>query len=57
MLAFFGFINGTALGVANSPDVALGYALLGVLLLALRRSAVSVQHPTLQDVMHAEPAE
>ncbi len=57
VLAFFGFINGTALGVANSPDVALGYALLGVLLLALRRSAVSVQHPTLQDVMHAEPAE
>lgn len=57
VLAFFGFINGTALGIANSPDVALGYALLGVLLLALMRSAVSVQHPTLQEVMHAEPAE
>ena len=27
VLAFFGFINGTALGFANSAPVALGYAL------------------------------
>jgi AGZA family xanthine/uracil permease-like MFS transporter len=35
VLAFFGFINGTALGFANSPSVALGYAVLGVICVGL----------------------
>jgi AGZA family xanthine/uracil permease-like MFS transporter len=57
VLAFFGFINGTALGFANSPGVALGYAILGVLFVVLMRAPVSAEHPTLEEVMHAEPAE
>jgi adenine/guanine/hypoxanthine permease len=57
VLAFFGFINGTALGFANSPGVALGYAILGVLFVVLIRAPVSAEHPTLEEVMHAEPAE
>jgi AGZA family xanthine/uracil permease-like MFS transporter len=56
VLAFFGFINGTALGFANSPGVALGYAILGVLFVVLMRAPVSAEHPTLEEVMHAEPA-
>jgi AGZA family xanthine/uracil permease-like MFS transporter len=58
VLAFFGFINGTALGFANSPGVALGYAVIGVFFLAMTRMPVSAEHPTLEEVMHAaEPAE
>jgi AGZA family xanthine/uracil permease-like MFS transporter len=58
VLAFFGFINGTALGFANSPDVALGYAIIGVFFLGMTRLPVSAEHPNLEEVMHAaEPAE
>jgi AGZA family xanthine/uracil permease-like MFS transporter len=57
VLSFFGFINGTALGFANSPDVALGYAILGALFVVLMRAPVSAEHPTLEEVMHAEAAE
>ncbi|MBV8576792.1 MAG: hypothetical protein JOZ58_17370, partial [Acetobacteraceae bacterium] len=38
ILAFFGFINGTALGFANSPPVALGYLILACICLGLARS-------------------
>ena len=34
VLAFFGFIHGTQLGWAMSPQVALGYALFGAVCLA-----------------------
>jgi AGZA family xanthine/uracil permease-like MFS transporter len=58
VLAFFGFINGTALGFANSPGVALGYAIIGVFFLGMTRMPVSAEHPNLEEVMHAaEPAE
>ena len=33
LLAFFGFIHGTQLGWAMSPQVALGYALFGAVCL------------------------
>ena len=33
VLAFFGFIHGTQLGWAASPDVALGYVLFGLVCL------------------------
>jgi AGZA family xanthine/uracil permease-like MFS transporter len=33
ILAFFGFIHGAQLGIAASPQIALGYALLGVICL------------------------
>jgi AGZA family xanthine/uracil permease-like MFS transporter len=35
VLAFFGFIHGDTLGWAKEPLVALGYALFGVICLAL----------------------
>ena len=38
VLAFFGFINGTALGFANSAPVALGYAVLGVICIGIART-------------------
>ena len=38
VLAFFGFINGTALGFANSAPVALGYALLALICIVLART-------------------
>jgi len=33
ILSFFGFIHGAQLGIAASPQIALGYALLGVICL------------------------
>ncbi|HTW29442.1 MAG TPA: hypothetical protein VME92_20115 [Acetobacteraceae bacterium] len=48
VLAFFGFINGTALAVGNSAPVALGYAVLGVVCLSLGRRA---EAPVLEDAM------
>jgi AGZA family xanthine/uracil permease-like MFS transporter len=38
VLAFFGFINGTALGFANSAPVALGYALFALMCAGLART-------------------
>ncbi len=38
VLAFFGFINGTALGFANSAPVALGYAMLALICIGLLRT-------------------
>jgi AGZA family xanthine/uracil permease-like MFS transporter len=46
VLAFFGFINGTQLAFGNSAPVALGYAILGGMLLLLwRRAPVRVAAP------------
>lgn len=41
VLAFFGVINGTALGIGNSQGVALGYLLVAVICLAMRSYAAS----------------
>ena len=35
MLAFFGFIHGTALGIGNSAPVAFGYLLVAMVCLGL----------------------
>jgi adenine/guanine/hypoxanthine permease len=56
VLAFFGFINGTALGFANSPGVALGYAIIGVFFLAMTRLPVNAENTTLEEVIHAAEA-
>jgi AGZA family xanthine/uracil permease-like MFS transporter len=42
ILAFFGFINGTGLGFANSAPVALGYVLLASVCVAVGRVGQSV---------------
>jgi adenine/guanine/hypoxanthine permease len=44
VLAFFGFIHGTQLGWAMSPQVALGYVMFGVLCLAMSRQASAAQN-------------
>ncbi|MEJ0017839.1 MAG: hypothetical protein WDN25_14980 [Acetobacteraceae bacterium] len=46
ILAFFGFINGTALGFANSAPVALGYALMGLMCFGLSRYPAAMEQPT-----------
>ena len=46
-LAFFGSVNGTALGFASSPSVALGYVMLVLICGALMRT---------ETVKLAEPA-
>ncbi len=49
VLAFFGFINGTALGFANSAPVALGYALMALMCVGLVRTqpeAVAMVEPS-----------
>ncbi len=45
VLAFFGFINGTALGFANSAPVALGYLLIGAMCLGLSRYKAAAAVP------------
>ncbi len=58
VFAFFGFINGTALGFGNSSGVAVGYLLLAVICLICARSsqAVPVIDPVLPDgVAQGEP--
>ena len=59
VLAFFGFINGTALGFANSSSVALGYVFLGVICLGLTRHPEAAAGPIGADAFEegAEPAE
>jgi AGZA family xanthine/uracil permease-like MFS transporter len=56
VLAFFGFINALHVGFAASPDVALGYAIIGVFFLGMTRMPVSAEHPNLEEVMHAAEA-
>jgi len=58
VLAFFGFINGTALGFGNSSSVALGYLLLGIICFGLTRHPEAVAGPIAADAFsEAEPAE
>ncbi len=49
VLAFFGFINGTSLGFANSAPVALGYLVLSVLCVGLGRREMAL--PILKDAV------
>lgn len=56
VLAFFGFINGTALGFANSAPVALGYGLMALMCFGLSRypAAASLPMETLAEEAPAE---
>jgi AGZA family xanthine/uracil permease-like MFS transporter len=56
VLAFFGFINGTALGFANSAPVALGYLLIGLICLGMSRYPAAIELPveSLADEVPAE---
>lgn len=45
VLAFFGFINGTALGFGNSASVSLGYLVLGFICFALSRYPAAAALP------------
>jgi adenine/guanine/hypoxanthine permease len=56
VLAFFGFINGTALGFANSAPVALGYLLLGLMCLGLSRYPAAATLP-MEALAEESPAE
>ena len=56
VLAFFGFINGTALGFANSAPVALGYLLLGLMCFGLSRYPAAASLP-LEALAEETPAE
>ena len=58
VLAFFGFINGTALAFANSAPVALGYLLLALMCFGLMRYPQAASGPIASDPLaEAEPAE
>jgi len=56
ILAFFGFINGTALGFANSAPVALGYALIGLMCFGLTRYPAAIALPV-ETLAEEQPAE
>jgi adenine/guanine/hypoxanthine permease len=45
VLAFFGFINGTALAVGNSAPVALGYLLIALMCVGLRHNPAAAELP------------
>ncbi|MBV8889610.1 MAG: regulator [Alphaproteobacteria bacterium] len=55
VLAFFGFINGTALGIGNSAPVALGYLLLALICVALGRSRAAAVLPLADEPTAAGP--
>jgi AGZA family xanthine/uracil permease-like MFS transporter len=46
LLTFFGFMHGEAIGIAQSPMVALSYALVGVVLVACAKFAVATETQT-----------
>ena len=54
VLAYFGFINGTALGFGNSAGVALGYLLLGGMCMAMTRYPAALPDPIVEQVEAAE---
>lgn len=56
VLAFFGFINGTSLAVANSAPVALGYLLIALICVGLSRYPAAAEVPEIE-VLAEEPAE
>ena len=56
VLAFFGFINGTALAFANSAPVALGYLLIALMCAGLSRYPAAVELPSAEGLAE-EPAE
>jgi AGZA family xanthine/uracil permease-like MFS transporter len=56
ILAFFGIINGTALGIGNSMGVALGYAIIAAICLGFFMQGQSAPVNVLGDAV-AEPGE
>ncbi|HTZ37334.1 MAG TPA: hypothetical protein VMB84_14980 [Stellaceae bacterium] len=56
VLAYFGVINGTALGIGNSLPVALGYAIIAAICLGFQMQGQSAT-VTLSDEAVAEPGE
>jgi AGZA family xanthine/uracil permease-like MFS transporter len=56
VLAFFGVINGTALGFGNSSSVALGYLLVAAICLGMRYYRAPVPLPIDDDSVAREPA-
>jgi hypothetical protein len=56
VLAFFGVINGTALGFGNSSSVALGYLLVAAICLGMRYYRAPVSLPIDDDSVAREPA-
>jgi AGZA family xanthine/uracil permease-like MFS transporter len=56
VLAFFGVINGTALGFGNSSSVALGYLLVGAICLGMRYYRAPAPLPIDDDSLAREPA-
>src|SRR5580704_5714685 len=56
VLAFFGVINGTALGFGNSSSVALGYLLVAAICLGMRYYRAPAPLPIDEDSMAREPA-
>ena len=60
VLTFFGFMHGSAIGIAVSPTLALTYAIVAVFLYALTRYpalAPALTAPPSGEVLHATPAE
>ena len=60
VLTFFGFMHGSAVGIAVSPTLALTYAIVAVFLYALTRYpalAPALTAPPSGEVLHATPAE
>ena len=58
VLAFFGFINGTALGFGNSASVALGYLVLSAICIGLSRYPAAAALPMPMETLAEEtPAE
>jgi len=56
VLAFFGVINGTALGIGNSSGVALGYLLVALICIGMRYYRVPAPVPIADDALAREPA-
>ena len=46
VLTFFGFMHGEAIGIGQSPFVALSYLIVAAILLGCARSATTVARPT-----------
>jgi AGZA family xanthine/uracil permease-like MFS transporter len=56
VLAYFGVINGTALGFGNSSSVALGYLLVALICLGLARQGLYAPIEAPEDAV-AEPGD
>jgi AGZA family xanthine/uracil permease-like MFS transporter len=57
VLAFFGFINGTSLAVANSAPVALGYLMIALICVGMYRYPGAAEAPEIEVLAEETPAE